>query len=123
MKGNRKNTFTPAIFTIFDTGEQATLVKDVLRQLNYRDKQYNPRSILSLISRAKNESISPTEYERTADGYFESIVAKVYPLYQEALRLNNSLDFDDLLLFTVDLLKKEFRDTQVLSKQIRVYSR
>ena len=93
-------------FTIFDTGEQATLVKDVLRQLNYSDKQFNPRSILSLISRAKNESISPTEYERTADGYFESVVAKVYPLYQEALRLNNSLDFDDLLLFTVDLLKK-----------------
>ena len=93
-------------FTIFDTGEQATLVKDVLRQLNYSDKQFNPRSLLSLISRAKNESISPAEYERTADGYFESVVAKVYPLYQEALRLNNSLDFDDLLLFTVDLLKK-----------------
>ena len=93
-------------FTIFDTGEQATLVKDVLRQLNYSDKQYNPRSILSLISRAKNESISPKEYERKADGYFESIVAKVYPLYQDALLLNNSLDFDDLLLFAVDILKK-----------------
>ena len=93
-------------FTIFDTGEQATLIKDVLRQLNYSDKQYNPRSLLSLISRAKNESISPAEYERRADGYFENVVAKVYPLYQDALRLNNSLDFDDLLLFTVDLLKK-----------------
>ena len=93
-------------FTIFDTGEQATLVKDVLRQLNYSDKQYNPRSILSLISRAKNESISPAKYERKADGYFERVVAEVYPLYQKALRLNNSVDFDDLLLFTVDLLKK-----------------
>ena len=93
-------------FTIFDTGEQATLVKDVLRQLNYSDKQYNPRSILSLISRAKNESISPQKYERIADGYFERVVAEVYPLYQDALCLNNSLDFDDLLLFTVDLLNK-----------------
>ena len=93
-------------FTIFDTGEQATLVKDVLRQINYSDKQFNPRSILSLMSRAKNESISPEEYERRADGYFENIVAKVYPLYQKALHLNNSVDFDDLLLFTVDLLKK-----------------
>ena len=93
-------------FTIFDTGEQATLVKDVLRQLNYSDKQYNPRSILSLISRAKNEFISPTAYQEQADGYFESIVAKVYPLYQDGLCLNNSLDFDDLLLFTVDLLKQ-----------------
>ncbi|MDE0397192.1 MAG: DNA helicase PcrA [Candidatus Poribacteria bacterium] len=93
-------------FTIFDTGEQATLVKDVLRQLNYSDKQYNPRAVLSLISRAKNESISPQKYERIADGYFERIVAEVYPLYQDALRLNNSLDFDDLLLFTVDLLNQ-----------------
>ena len=93
-------------FTIFDTGEQATLVKDVLRQLNYSDKQYNPRAVLSLISRAKNESISPRKYESLADGYFERVVAEVYPLYQDALRLNNSLDFDDLLLFTVDLLKQ-----------------
>ena len=93
-------------FTIFDTGEQATLVKDVLRQLNYSDKQYNPRAILGLISRAKNESISPRKYESIAEGYFERVVAEVYPLYQDALRLNNSLDFDDLLLFTVDLLNK-----------------
>ncbi len=93
-------------FTIFDTGEQATLIKDVLRQLNYSDKDYNPRAILSLISHAKNESISPQKYEIIADGYFERVVAEVYPLYQDALRLNNSLDFDDLLLFTVELLRK-----------------
>ena len=93
-------------FTIFDTSEQATLVKDVLRQLNYSDKQYNPRAVLSLISRAKNESISPRKYGEIADGYFEKIVAEVYALYQDALRLNNSLDFDDLLLFTVKLLNE-----------------
>ena len=93
-------------FTIFDTGEQATLVKDVLRQLNYSDKQYIPRAILSHISRAKNESMSPREYERIADNPFERVVAEVYPRYQDALRLNNSLDFDDLLLFTVKLLNE-----------------
>ena len=93
-------------FTIFDTGEQATLVKDVLRRLNYSDKQYNPRALLSHISRAKNESISPQTYEQIADGYFERIVAEVYGLYQDTLRLNNALDFDDLLLFTVELLDK-----------------
>ena len=93
-------------FTIFDTSEQATLVKDVLRQLNYSDKQYNPRAVLSLISRAKNESISPRKYAEIADGYFERIVAEVYPLYQDALCMNNSLDFDDLLLFTVKLLNE-----------------
>ena len=102
---SKKRAYTQD-FTIFDTGEQATLVKDVLRQLNYSDKDYNPRAILSLISRAKNESISPQKYEIIADGYFERVVAEVYPLYQDALRLNNSLDFDDLLLFTVDLLNK-----------------
>ncbi|CAI7989603.1 ATP-dependent DNA helicase PcrA, partial [Geodia barretti] len=93
-------------FTIFDTGEQTTLVKDVLRQLNYNDKQYNPRAILSHISRAKNESISPETYQNIAEGYFERIVAEVYALYQDALRVNNSLDFDDLLLFTVQLLNE-----------------
>ena len=93
-------------FTIFDTGEQVTLVKDVLRRLNYSDKQYNPRAILSHISRAKNESTSPETYQNIADGYFERIVAEVYVLYQDALRLNNSLDFDDLLLFTVKLLNE-----------------
>ena len=93
-------------FTIFDTGEQATLVKDVLRQLNYSDKQYNPRAILSHISRAKNESISPEAYRHIADGYFDRIVSEVYVLYQDALRLNNSLDFDDLLLFTVRILNE-----------------
>ena len=92
-------------FTIFDTGEQATLVKDVLRRLNYSDKQYNPRALLSHISRAKNDSISPQTYEKIADGYFERIAAEVYRLYQDTLRLNNALDFDDLLLFAVDLLK------------------
>ena len=93
-------------FTIFDTGEQVTLVKDVLRRLNYSDKQYNPRAILSHISRAKNESTSPETYQNIADGYFERIVAEVYVLYQDALRVNNSLDFDDLLLFTVKLLNE-----------------
>ena len=93
-------------FTIFDTGEQATLVKDVLRQLNYSDKQYNPRAVLSHISRVKNEFISPETFQNIADGYFERIVAEVYVLYQDALRLNNALDFDDLLLFTVQLLNE-----------------
>ena len=93
-------------FTIFDTGEQATLVKDVLRQLNYSDKQFHPRAILSNISRAKNESISPADFRQMADGYFDRVVAEVYALYQDALRLNNALDFDDLLLFAVEILRQ-----------------
>ena len=93
-------------FTIFDTGEQTTVVKDVLRQLNYSDKQFHPRAILSNISRAKNESISPAAFQKAADGYFERVVAEVYTLYQDTLRLNNALDFDDLLLFTSQILRE-----------------
>ena len=93
-------------FTIFDTGEQTTVVKDVLRQLNYSDKQFHPRAILSNISRAKNEAISPTAFQKAADGYFERVVAEVYALYQDTLRLNNALDFDDLLLFTAQILRE-----------------
>ena len=105
VPGSKDRAYTRD-FTIFDTGEQATLVKDVLRQLNYSDKQYNPRAILSHISRAKNESTSPETYQNIADGYFERIVAEVYTRYQKELRTNNALDFDDLLLFTVKLLNE-----------------
>lgn len=93
-------------FTIYDTSEQATLVRDILRQLGLNDKQYSPRAILSHISRAKNDFIKPVAYANIADGYFEQIIAQVYPIYQDALRQNNALDFDDLLLFTVELFNK-----------------
>ena len=93
-------------FTIYDTGEQATLVRDILRQLGLNDKQYSPRAILSHISRAKNDFIKPIAYANIADGYFEQVIAQVYPMYQDALRQNSALDFDDLLLFTVELFNK-----------------
>lgn len=97
-------------FTIYDIGEQATLVRDILRQLGLPYKQFSPRAILSRISRAKNDFIKPMPYANIADDYvddyFEKIVAQVYPMYQDALRQNNALDFDDLLLFTVELFNK-----------------
>ena len=93
-------------FTIYDKGEQVTVVKDIIRQYGLDDKEYHPRSIHDLISSAKNNNISPSNYEHSAEGYYEKVVAKVYPFYQETLRKNNALDFDDLLNFTVDLFKK-----------------
>ena len=93
-------------FTIYDKGEQVTVVKDNIRSAGLDDKQYNPRTIHDLISKAKNNNISPTNYENAAEGYYEKVVSKVYPLYQETLRKNNALDFDDLLNFTVTLLNK-----------------
>jgi len=93
-------------FTIFDKSEQLTVVKDILRNFGLDDKQYNPRSIHDLISKAKNNGITPENYADTADGYYEKIVSKVYPEYRDALRKNNALDFDDLLNFTVQLFGK-----------------
>ncbi len=93
-------------FTIYDKGEQVTVVKDIIRQFNLDDKMYNPRTIHDLVSKAKNNSIKPGTYANTADGYYEKIVAQVYPLYQDTLRKNNALDFDDLLNFTVELFRK-----------------
>ena len=93
-------------FTIYDKGEQVTVVKDIIRQHGLDDKMYNPRTIHDLVCKAKNNSIKPDTYANTADGYYEKIVAQVYPMYQDTLRKNNALDFDDLLNFTVELFKK-----------------
>ena len=93
-------------FTIYDKGEQVTVVKDILRQHGLDDKQYNPRTIHDLVCKAKNNTIKPDTYANTADGFYEKIVAKIYPMYQDTLRKNNALDFDDLLNFTVELFKK-----------------
>jgi DNA helicase-2/ATP-dependent DNA helicase PcrA len=92
-------------FTIYDKGEQVTVVKDILRQLGLDDKQYSPRSIHDLIGKAKNDFIKPSTYADTVEGFYEKIVARVYPEYQDTLRKNNALDFDDLLNFTVELFR------------------
>ena len=91
-------------FTIFDTTDQAVVAKEALKKLGYANKQYNPRAILSHISRAKNDLLKPAAYAEVAAGdYFTEIVAQVYPVYQDLLRENNALDFDDLLLSTLEL--------------------
>lgn len=93
------------VFTIFDTTDQAVVVKEALKKLGFEDKRYNPRAILSHISRAKNDLLKPTAYANIADNYFMEVVAQVYPIYQDLLRKNNALDFDDLLLFTLKLFE------------------
>ena len=90
-------------FTIFDTTDQAVVVKEALKKLGYQNQQHNPRAILSRISRAKNAFLKPAAYVEIAGDYFEEIVAQVYPIYQDLLRRNNALDFDDLLLSTLEL--------------------
>ena len=94
-------------FTIYDTDEQLTLIKEIFRQLDYGNYQHNPRSILGAISSAKNDLISPKIYKEHALSPIEGIVSEVYPLYLKGLAENNALDFDDLLLLTVELFKQK----------------
>lgn len=95
-------------FTIYDVDDQKTLMKDVCKQLQLDTKIHTERSLLSAISSAKDEMISPDEYELNAVGdYNKQKIAKVYREYEKQLRANNALDFDDLLVKTVQLLQTQ----------------
>lgn len=93
-------------FIVYDDGDQITLLKECLHQLNLDDRQYAPRAVLSLISRAKEKLVDPDNFSRYFKGVFENVVAKLYALYQEKLKLNRALDFDDLILYTVRMLQE-----------------
>ena len=95
-------------FTIYDTDDQKTLMKGIIKKLELDPKMFKERSLLSAISSAKDELISPIEYELQAGGdFFKKKVAAVYREYQAALKKNNALDFDDLIVKTVELLKAD----------------
>jgi len=100
-------------FVIYDTTDQLDAIKEVMRQLDLSIKDIKPSSILYTISQAKNELIDHTEYPNYARGFFQETVAAVYKNYQTLLKENNAVDFDDLILHTVTLLKQ---NKQVLDK-------
>ncbi|MCM3693350.1 DNA helicase PcrA [Neobacillus niacini] len=93
-------------FTILDTGDQQSVVKGILKDKNLDPKKYDPRAILGAISSAKNELVDPEEYAKTAGGYFEQTVSDVYTEYQKRLRKNQALDFDDLIMMTIQLFQR-----------------
>lgn len=92
-------------FTILDTSDQLTAIKNVLKQLNLDAKRYEPRSLLNVISSAKNEGISAKKFRANMNenNPFELVAADVYDGYTKLLRLNESLDFDDLIMKTIEL--------------------
>src|SRR5438876_5072647 len=94
-------------FVILDTDDQATLIKQAIRDLNLDEKQYRPATMQSLISRAKNDLLGPEQMAEQAAKYIEEVAARVYKAYQKQLRANNSVDFDDLLLLTEQLWRRE----------------
>ena len=95
-------------FTIYDTDDQKTLMKDVCKLLQVDTKMLKERTLLNAISSAKNEFITADEFELSAVGdYAKQRIAKVYQEYEKQMRANNALDFDDLLVKTVQLLQTQ----------------
>lgn len=93
-------------FTIYDSDDQKTLMKEVCKRLNIDTKIYKERSLLGAISSAKDEMITPSEFEINVSGDFgQQKIAKVYWEYEKQLKANNALDFDDLLMKTVQLFQ------------------
>ena len=90
-------------FTIYDSYDQKKLVKNILKDLNYDVKKFRPSVVLNKISNAKNELIEAAAYQDKPLTYFENIVSKVYTEYEKRLKENNALDFDDLIMKTVEL--------------------
>ncbi|MCC6626812.1 MAG: UvrD-helicase domain-containing protein [Chloroflexi bacterium] len=91
-------------FTIFDDDDQTALVRQALKQLDLDPKQVTPRSMLVGISAAKSAGLGPDAYARRVENYRDELVARVYRIYQALLDHNKGLDFDDLLMRTIDLL-------------------
>jgi len=94
-------------FVIYDREDQLSLVKSCTKELGLDPKQHSPASILSAISSAKSQVITPEEYNQRAASYFEGVVGRVYEKYQQMLKQNNALDFDDLLMKTVQLFDSQ----------------
>ncbi|KEQ25339.1 DNA helicase PcrA [Paenibacillus tyrfis] len=93
-------------FTILDSGDQLSVIKNCMKEMNIDSKKFEPKAVQAAISNAKNELLTPEKFERKIGDYFDGIVAKVYSSYQRKLKANNSLDFDDLIMTTIELFQQ-----------------
>lgn len=100
-----ENIGIPKNFLIYDTQDQKDAIKEAFNLLGISTKEYKPASVLATISQAKNELIGELEYPQFAKGHFQEVVSRVYLIYQKILKENGALDFDDLILKTVELFK------------------
>lgn len=93
-------------FTILDSTDQQSVIKNILKDKNIDPKKFEPRALLGSISSAKNELTTPEEYARQAGGFYDQMVSEVYTEYERRLRKNNALDFDDLIMKTIQLFQR-----------------
>jgi len=105
-------------FVIYDEDDQINLIKEVIKTLEINSEQFPPKRVLTTISNLKDEIIDWKQYQKNAGEYFEKIIAKIYTAYQSTLKMNNALDFDDLIMFTV-ILFEEF--PEILKKYQEKY--
>src|SRR6266852_2261572 len=93
-------------FAIYDDNDQVDLVKQILKEFEIDEKRTSPRSVLSAISHAKSELVNAEAFARDANGQWQETIARVYKRYNELLERNHALDFDDLLVVTVELFRE-----------------
>ena len=107
-------------FTIYDTDDSKTLMKDVLKRMNIDTKMYKERAILNHISNAKNELMTPGDLAKSVHGdFYMQRVAEIYKEYQKSLKDNNALDFDDLIMKTVELFQTDAEVLQYYQERFR----
>ncbi len=93
-------------FSILDSTDQLSVIRNCMKDLNIDTKKFEPKGIQAVISSAKNELLTPERYESKIGDYYQQIVHDVYKAYQKRLKSNNSLDFDDLIMSTIELFKE-----------------
>jgi len=118
LRSEAKNIGLPPGFLIYDANDQTALIKESLKEINISAQQFNPNSILTSISSAKNNLNTPDKLIEKAGGYFEEIVAKCYLSYQDKLQKAGALDFDDLIMNVVKSFKNNF---EILEKYQRIF--
>lgn len=107
-------------FNIYDTQDQTTLMKECIRQTGLNEDNFKPAAVIAQISRAKDKLIGPEEFAReSADDFRLSRIAKIYHLYQQKLKSNNALDFDDLIFKTVELLQQDQNVREFYQRKFR----
>ncbi len=116
LRRESQTTGLPANFVIYDRDDQLGLIRQALRELNLDEKMYRPAAIQAAISKAKRSLLTPEEYNPLT--YWHEVAGRVYSRYQQLLRANSALDFDDLLMLTVRLLGEQ---EDILQKYQRRY--
>jgi len=94
-------------FSIYDSADQLSRIKAIMAEFKIDTAQWKPKTIISAISNAKNKLIGPEQYSKTASGHLYEHVAKIYKKYQHILKTDNALDFDDLLVKTIELFQTQ----------------